>query len=78
MATLAKSAYAIEATPIEPDIHTKARMAILTSEMETIHSANTLYWRLPDEATFQARALHEFRKARLEEIRNELAQLQRT
>jgi hypothetical protein len=77
VAILRKVAYAIEAAPIELDIHTKARIAALTSEMHAIHSANTLYWRSPDAATLQARAEHEFRKERLEKIRNELAQLQR-
>jgi hypothetical protein len=56
----------------------KARLETLTSEMQIIHAANTLYWRSAEEATLQARAMHEFRKDRLEKLRNELAGLKGT
>jgi hypothetical protein len=62
---------------MEPHANAKAKIEALTFEMQAIHSANTLYWRSPEEATLQARALHESRKDRLEKIRNELVQLQR-
>jgi len=62
---------------MEADLHIKTRIAILTSEMEAIHSANILYWGLSKDANLQARSEHEGRKNRLEEIRSELAALQR-
>ncbi len=73
---LGEVADAIGAWPMEPDASIKARIAVLTSEMDTIHSANTLYWRSPYEAALHVRFAHECRKDRLEEIRRELALLQ--
>jgi hypothetical protein len=54
----------------------KARIAVLQEEIEFIHYANGLYWRQanPDDA---AKADHYRRQDRLEEIRSELAELQK-
>jgi hypothetical protein len=53
----------------------KARIAVLTAEMDAIHSANTLYWKQGEAATHEARAEYRRRLDRLTEIRTELAQL---
>jgi hypothetical protein len=47
----------------------------LTSEIDAIHSANSLYWGQGESATHEARAEYCHRLDRLEEIRKELAQL---
>ena len=55
----------------------KVRIAALYEEIEFIHYANRLYWRqaMPDDA---ARADYYRRQDRLEELRSELAELQKT
>ena len=52
----------------------KARIAILIEEMDSIHSANKLYWerKAPSRG---ARARYQRRQDRLEEVRSELAEL---
>jgi hypothetical protein len=59
---------------MESDAKT-ARIAALNAEIDAIHSANTLYWRVGEAATLEARAEYRSRLDRLEEIRSELAQL---
>ena len=59
---------------MESDAKT-ARIAALNAEIDAIHSANTLYWRQGEAATYEARAAYRHRSDRLEEIRNELAKL---
>jgi hypothetical protein len=51
---------------------TRARVAILSEEMDGIHFTNALYWERGEAATLKARAAYERRQRRLEEIRNEL------
>lgn len=60
---------------MEPDIPTKSKIVVLTSEMHTIHLANSLYWRQREAVTHEARAEYQRRQERLEEIRAELAHL---
>jgi len=62
---------------MDPKATRKARIAVLQEEIEFIHYANELYWREanPGQA---ARADYYRRQDRLEEIRSELAELQKT
>ena len=59
---------------METDTPTKARITALSKELEAIYVADTAYWRQADH-TREARAEYHQRQERLEEIRNELAQL---
>ncbi|MGA7291873.1 MAG: hypothetical protein WBW85_04955 [Terriglobales bacterium] len=52
----------------------KARLALLKEEINSIHLANTLYWR-DDQPRREARAEHYRRQLRLEELREEFAHL---
>jgi hypothetical protein len=52
----------------------KARLGFLYEEMDAIHRANDLYWRLGAAQTPTAKAEYHFRNERLGEIRAELAQ----
>ena len=49
----------------------------LVSEMNSIHSANSLYWELGEAVTLEARAEHQRRRDRLEELRAALEKLQK-
>jgi hypothetical protein len=51
------------------------KITALTSEMDTIHFANTLYWYRGGTLTFEGRAAYRRRLDRLESIRQELNQL---
>jgi len=51
------------------------RIAVLSQEMDGIHFVNLLYWEHGEAATLKARADHERRQRRLEEIRGELSRL---
>ncbi len=55
---------------------TKARFAALSQELEAIHSANTIYWK-SKQHTREATAEHHRRQEQLEEIRSEMAELNR-
>jgi hypothetical protein len=59
----------------DSEIATRVKIAALTSEMDAIHSANSLYWGQGEAATHKARAEYRRRLDRLEEIRKELTQL---
>jgi hypothetical protein len=59
----------------DSEITTRIEIAVLTSEIDAIHSANSLYWGQGESATHEARAEYCHRLDRLEEIRKELAQL---
>jgi hypothetical protein len=48
------------------------------SEINAIHTANSLFWRLGQNATLQARAEHERRRDRLDELRSAFEILQRS
>jgi hypothetical protein len=61
---------------MEPDTTTRARIAALSKELEAIYVADTVYWR-QDDHTRDDRAQYHRRQERLEEIRNELAELTR-
>ncbi len=50
----------------------------LVSEMNSIHSANSLYWELGEAVTLEARAEHQRRRDRLEELRSALEKLQKS
>ena len=60
---------------MEPDSRTAARIAALNEEMDAIHYANSLYWKQGKSQTLAAKAEYQFRNERLEQIREELAQL---
>jgi len=60
---------------MEPKIYTNVKIAALTVEMDSIHFANTSYWKQGHSQTVAARAEYQRRQDRLEEIRTELAQL---
>ena len=53
----------------------KARLGFLYEEMDAIHRANDLYWRLGAAQTPTAKAEYHLRNERLGEIRAELEQL---
>lgn len=57
-----------------PAIPLTAKIAVLTSEMHTIHSANCLYWRQGEAVSLKERAKYQRRQDRLDQIRQELAQ----
>ena len=50
-------------------------LAVLTSEMDSIHFANSLFWAGGESVTIEARAEYQRRQERLEQIRVELVQL---
>ncbi len=60
---------------MQPDDRRTARIGILSSEMDAIHFANSLYWKQVQTQNLAAKARYEFRKERLEKIRIELAEL---
>ncbi|MGA7645292.1 MAG: hypothetical protein WBW01_02180 [Terriglobales bacterium] len=53
----------------------KARMAVLTEEMHSIHYANMLFWEQKKANSREASAEYYHRQSRLEEIRSELTGL---
>jgi hypothetical protein len=57
------------------DAKTNLRIAALNEEMDTLHYANSLYWRQGQYHNSDAKALYQFRQDRLDQIRSELAQL---
>lgn len=58
---------------------TNAKIAALLQEMDSIHVANTSYWRQPEEGRNRAeRAEYQRRQNRLQEIRAERALLHST
>jgi hypothetical protein len=61
-----------------PAIPIPVKIAALTSEMHTIHSANCLYWKRGEAVTLEAKAEYVRRQDRLEQIRCELVQLRFT
>jgi hypothetical protein len=62
-------------SPMEFDAPTKAKIAVLTAEIDMIHFTNALYWKRGQSVSTEERAEYERRNARLEEIRTELSQL---
>ena len=70
-----KSAYAIKEDPMESNSTAELKMADLAAEMDTIHFANSLYWRRGEAVTEEERIEYYRRQKRLDEIRAELAQL---
>jgi len=58
---------------LELDDATRVEIAALTSEMNVIFHANSVYWLQGEAATLGARAEYLRRLDRLEEIRTELA-----
>ena len=63
---------------MEPANPTKIKIAVLLSEMDAIHSANSRYWQHGDAGTLEARAEHQRRQNRLDEIRTDLEKLQKS
>ncbi|MGA2356557.1 MAG: hypothetical protein ABSG02_18855 [Terriglobales bacterium] len=59
---------------MDPEVTKKARIALLQEEIQSIHYVNELYWRQTNHSV-AAKAEHYRRQDRLEEIRNELAEL---
>ena len=59
---------------MEPDFRTKEKIEFLNKEMDSLHVANTVFWREKTQ-TLATKALYHFRQNRLEEIRSELVQL---
>jgi hypothetical protein len=62
---------------MEPDNPAKIKIAVLLSEMDAIHIANSQYWKHGDAVTLEARAEHQQRRNRLDEIRADLENLQK-
>jgi hypothetical protein len=63
-----------ERSTMKPDATTKARIAVLNGEIDSVHSDNRFYWE--DKApSREANAEYQRRQHRLERIRNELADL---
>jgi hypothetical protein len=60
---------------MESDSIAKARTKELHEEMDAIHRANVLYWKQGELHDRAARAEHERRQKRLDEIRTELTEL---
>jgi hypothetical protein len=60
---------------MEPEATKKARIAVLHEEMNSIDFANRLYWKNKAPSR-EAKAEHQRRQDRLEEIRRELDELQ--
>jgi len=60
---------------MKTEIPSSIKIALLASEMDAIHSTNASYWQVGEMASLEARAEHQRRKDRLEEIRIELARL---
>ena len=58
-----------------PDIPATVKITALTSEIDSIHSANSFYWKRGAAVTPEARAEYQRRLDRLKKIRNELNQL---
>jgi hypothetical protein len=56
----------------------QANIAALVSEMNSIHWANSVYWEVGEAVTLEARAEHQRRRDRLEEIRAVLEKLQKS
>ncbi|MGA3090855.1 MAG: hypothetical protein ABSD75_19795 [Terriglobales bacterium] len=50
------------------------KFAALKKELDTIHSANVLYWKRGTDNSHQARAEYQRRLDRVDEIRKELEQ----
>lgn len=66
-----------EICPImKPEAARKSRIMVLNEEMHSIHSANRLYWK-NKAPTREAKAEHQRRQDRLEEVRRELDELDR-
>jgi hypothetical protein len=63
------------ASLMEHDHPAKVKIAALTSEIDAIHRANSLYWAQGEAATFGARTQYHRRLERLEAIRSKLVQL---
>ena len=63
------------ARPMDPVTPIKTKIAVLNDEMDGIHFINSLYWGRGDAVPTEARAEHQRRQDRLEEIGIELAQL---
>ncbi|MFY9951302.1 MAG: hypothetical protein WAK27_21555 [Candidatus Sulfotelmatobacter sp.] len=55
----------------------QTNIAALVSEMNSIHAANSVYWELGEAVTLEARAEHQRRRDRLEELRSVLEKLQK-
>ena len=53
----------------------EAKIAALEEEMESIHAADTLYWKQGTSQTREERVEYQRRQVRLREIRSELAAL---
>ncbi|MGA2979302.1 MAG: hypothetical protein ABSD76_06895 [Terriglobales bacterium] len=61
---------------MDPEATREARIAVLEEEIEFVHYANELYWRQTNPS-HAAKADYYRRQDRLEEIRGELAELQK-
>jgi len=61
---------------MDPEAMREARIAVLEEEIEFVHYANELYWRQTNPS-HAAKADYYRRQDRLEEIRGELAELQK-
>jgi hypothetical protein len=59
--------------PIEPDISTRDKIAVLTSELDAIHSADSCTGERGELSFSKARVEHRRRQDRLEQIRADLA-----
>ena len=60
---------------IKPEAPSEPKIAILKEEMQSIHLANYMYWRLGDAHTLVAKAEYERRRRRLEKLHSELGRL---
>ena len=56
----------------------QANIAALVSEMNSLHSANSLYWEVGEAVTLEARAEHQRRRDRLEDLRVALEKRQKS
>ena len=62
---------------MDANISSELKIADLTAEIDTIHFANSLYWRRGEAVNPEDRIEYYRRQERLDEIRAELAQLRR-
>jgi hypothetical protein len=62
---------------MEPDNPSKSKISVLLAEMSAIHVANSRYWQHGEAVTLEARAEHQQRQTRLDDIRADLEKLQK-
>jgi hypothetical protein len=66
----------VMAIPImKPEATSDPKITILEEEMQSIHFANYMYWKLEDAHTLVAKTEYAHRRGRLEEIHRQLGRL---